>query len=124
MIIYKYDLDYYEKPVKYSHHEDKFTVEELTPLAENDKYIIFNDWFFTKIEKSGDGYCHNVLNRPAIHFKDCLSAKGIFYTLYSTRKTRIDTIERQIRDKAEKEYGYLFAKKLKLSILKLGKEAA
>jgi len=119
--IYHYELRYYEQPTKFYNH-DKFDITKLSPLAENDKYIVFNDLHFTKIEKSGDGVCYSTLNKPKVYFRDCLGCKGVFYTLYSDVKTRISTVEKQIRAKAEEEYGYLFSKGLKLSILRMGKD--
>jgi len=116
--IYYHRLEIYQSPTKYSFQTDQYKVEEKEVVVENDKYIVFNDAAFTKIAKSGDGFVWGVLNKEVVSFRDCLGAKGIFYTLYTNRKVRPSTIERHIREKANKEYGYLFSNKLDLSILK------
>ena len=115
MTIYYYELEVYKQPAKFYSH-DKFEISEKEILAENDRYIVFNDSAFTKIEKSGDGICWSRLNKPSIGFKTCLGEQGVFYRLYSDTKTRTTTIEKQIKAKAGEEFGW-FLKGMDLRIL-------
>ena len=82
MDIFYYNLEIYKKPAK-RFNDDKFTNEVKIVLAENEKYIVFNDHFFTKIEKRGDGFLCSTLNKPSIRFKnifDEIFIQNIFFT--------------------------------------------
>lgn len=116
MVIYYHRLEIYKQPTKFYNH-DSYKVEELHLLAENDRYMVFNDMHFTKIEKLGDGRVYSCLNKPSIYFKDVLGSQGIFYSVYTEKRMRPSTIKAQIKRKAEKEYGWLLAESLDLSIL-------
>jgi hypothetical protein len=116
--LYEHRVRIYRKPTKWHFSRDIAEISEIAILAHNDKYVVLNDASFTKLEKKGDGVCWPVINKPIIYFKDVLGEKGIFYTLYSPSKKRIPTIEGQIRNKAEAEYGWLFSKELDFSALK------
>lgn len=115
--IISYKLEIYRKPTRWSFTEDKFEVKEKSVLAQNDKYLVLNDDYFTKLEKKGDGVVWSRIDTPSISFRDCLSQDGIFFTLYSTKPRRISTIKGMIKRKADEKYGWLFSESLDLSIM-------
>lgn len=119
--IYKYDLDIYKRPTKWSHNKDKFTIEKVDIIAENKLYIVLDDLVFSKLSKERDSICYPKPEKPLIRFKDVLNEQGIFYLLYSYKKKRVETIEKEIRAEAEKKFGWLSGDNLDLSILHKGK---
>ena len=120
MTIFIHRLEIYKKPTRFSFHKDEYTVREEEILAQNERYIVLNDYCFTKIEKKGDGVCWGTLNKESISFKNCLGEQGVFYTCYSDKKKRASSIKNAIHRKAEKEYGWLFSSELDLSTLSKG----
>jgi hypothetical protein len=122
--LYEHRIRIYRKPVKWSFNRDEVTIQQKPILAHNDKYLVLNDIHFTKLEWQGDGVLYSAIDKPSIHFKDVLNEQGIFYSLYSPSKRRISTIEREIRARAEAQYGWLFSSELDLSALTKESDAA
>lgn len=117
-MIKRYKVQIYKKPTSYSFEEDKFTIESLEVLGENDDFIVFNDDYFTKITKKPDRY-YDVLDRPRINIRttDSLLSNGIFYTLYTTTNKRPATIRNEIHRQIGKKFGWMMDS-VDLSIIK------
>lgn len=100
---------------------DSYTVEEVEVAAENETYIIINDWYFTKLEKKkrrSDDY-GDYVNHPSIRISvnDRWLDNGVFYTLYSTSKKRPSTIRSEILAAVRDKQGWL-AESLDLDFIK------
>ena len=120
--LYKTTVDIYSHR-KYSSDVDKFEVKEVEVLGENEDYLVLNDHFFTKLQKSKKGYAiHSVLGKESINIRDgsglCgdVLGRGVFYVLYSYSKKRPGTIKKEIEKAIQDKYGWMTS--IDLSVIK------
>lgn len=116
--LFYHRVQIYKKPTP-SYRKDKFEITEVEILAENDHLIIINNYHFTRLEKKGSGICHPIPNRERIDIrcKDDILGDGVFYTLYSDKKSRPSTIKLHIEKEIYKKFGWL-VNDIDLSIIK------
>ena len=111
-IIYEYDVSMYINSGRRD-HKSGFNIIEHKIAVQNDRMIVLNSEFFTQLDKKGKSYIRYVLNRHDITCRtgdttiDDLLGRGVFYKLYTAKKVRRSTIEKQIKDFIRNKYGWL-----------------
>jgi hypothetical protein len=115
--LFKHEVKIYKHPGGI--HNNTFEIKEVEVIAENDSYIVINDWYFTKLGKSNKSYSNEVLEKEYIQVRNDnhILGDGVFYTLYSISKIRPSTIKNHIEKKISDHYGWLM-NSLDLSIIK------
>lgn len=93
----------------------KFDVEHLSIIAENDRYFAVNDARFSTIEKESDkDRCriYPVLNEPTISINnsDRVWGNRIHYTMFSDKPVTPASIKKKIEREIEKKFGYFIGK--------------
>lgn len=118
MKLYHYVVKIYRTPGIYEWNSDKFINEQVDVLAQNETYILINDWYFTKIRKKKCDY-DSYLNKPSIRIRtnDNIMDNGIFYDLYSEKPVKPSKIKSEIQAKISKDYSWLLGG-VDLSIIK------
>jgi len=118
MKIYHYEVRILRTPGVYEWNKNRFTNEEVEIAAQNDTFIIVNDWYFTKIRKEKSDY-DTYLNKASIRIRtnDAHLDNGIFYTLYSTKLVKPSKIKSEIQARITKDYSWLLGG-VDLSIIK------
>lgn len=118
MKLYHYEVKILRTPGIYEWNKNKFVNEEVEIAAQNDTYIVINDWYFTKIKKQKCSY-DAYLNKPTIRIRtnDPHLDNGIFYSLYSENPVKPSKIKSEIQAKISKDYSWLFGG-IDLSIIK------
>lgn len=105
-----------EVRIHFHKYKDVFEQTVVDVALQNEKYMIIDDDYFTKISFANEYVCLS-LNKPSIFLspnEDLLA--NISYTLYSDRKRRASTIRKEIDSEIKKKYGNFF--KADLSIIK------
>jgi len=98
--------------------ESSYTVEELEVAAENDKYIIIDDWYFSRVCKESKHNEHqHCVEKPrtnvfTISKGICgeMYGTGASYTLYTYGTKRPATIRKAIEKAIQDEYGAFMGK--------------
>ena len=119
MKIYYYNAKIYKKPTKFSFDNDIFLREEKNVLASNEKYMVLDDHYFTRLEINGGGYLNPVLNKQNIGLymnKGCFN-DHVWYSFYSTKKKTPRSIKKVIEKFINKEYSWL-VKHIDLGVVK------
>lgn len=88
-----------------------YTQKVVPILKENDSYIVIDDEKFTKLQKHGKGdryTIYPVLNNHSISLNrhDSCWGNRIYYSEYSTSKTRPCTVRRRIERELLTEFGF------------------
>ena len=115
--LHYYKVSIYKGDFHYNYKKNEFISEMVEVAAENDNYIIINDWYFTKLKKEKCSW-DIVLGKAQINVRtrDTLLDNGIFYTLYSEKPVTAKSIKKEIEKKVAKEFGWL--SNVDLSIIK------
>ena len=118
MKLHHYRVRIIRNPGVYNWNKNEFISEQVEIVAQNETYIVINDWYFTKIKKERCSY-ETYLNKPSISIRtnDRSLDNGIFYTLYSEKPVKPDKIKSEIQAKISKDYSWLLGD-IDLSIIK------
>ena len=98
---------------------NKFSVTALDVLAENDRFMVVNDAYFTTLDKTAAKYgVGSPLGKEKISTSanDSVWGNRITYSLYSEKRKKADTIRRAIEREIEKRFGF-FARGIDLSVI-------
>ena len=87
---------------------NKFLEEINNVLAENDSYIVVDDFCFTSIKKKTDS-AEQGLNKKRIysHVNDRFWGTRIIYRLYADKKKKKSAIKRELSTYIKKEFAFL-----------------
>lgn len=105
---------------------NKFEVDTLEVLGENDRYMVVNNLLFTTIDKKGSS--HSVgeplgTERIRVHSNDNVWGSRITYSLYSEKRKTAAAIRKAIEKEIQKRFGF-FTSGIDLSIVSDAKGGA
>ena len=88
------------------HVKAEFKKSEINILAENEKFCVLEDSWFTKITKQKNWeFAYARLNKHKIRIRKCdVLGSGIIYELYSQKKKRSSTIRKHLKEYIDKQY--------------------
>lgn len=91
--------------------QQKFEVTEFNVIAENDRYLVIDDYRFTSLRKEKSKY-DTCLEQVSIHLSanDSVWGNRITYSLYTVKTKRASTIRKEIEAEIAKKYGFFLGK--------------
>jgi hypothetical protein len=96
---------------KRTYEKDIFRVTTAQVLAENNAYMVLDDFHFTKLEKARDKdwNAYSVFELPAIdvHVDSKIWSDGVVFSLYASHEWPAENIQTAIKRAIEKKRGWL-----------------
>lgn len=98
---------------------NEFNMTEYEVIAQNDSYLVINDFAFTTLSKSDKKSFYDCIgkHRIRLYANDKIWGNAIYYTEYSEKPIKASTIRSRIEKEILKKYSF-FLGQIDLSVIK------